>query len=109
MKITKYLCKKFDRESKGYVTVEDIFDVTITTIFDNIIWIFIVAFIIIFLSSIFNLIGSLFFRVDEYSIKNIVAGFIIVLFLVVLIIVTDFICKKIGKIKVVKCSMKEAK
>ena len=113
MSVTKYLCKWFDREDKGYVTVEDIVDKICEFIVKSII----IIFIVMISSAILSIVGNVYYMIFDsmqatynfFTIKNSITGLIVVLILYGIIYITIEIWEKIKEFKVIKCPLKEKK
>ncbi len=114
MSIRKYLCKKFDREDKGYVTIEDITDEILTGEFIiKAIFIGILAICVIMLISIMGDLYNYGYMTDDrslfdiFSLNNFITGSTIS---GLIILISVILCKLWGYIKtfkVVICPLKE--
>jgi hypothetical protein len=85
MNLTKFLCKTFDKEDKGYVTIEDILDNILCFLADAFVILLIAAvggFVAFFICALF---GALYENVVNgtpandliYTLHNIITGFIL--------------------------------
>jgi len=116
MNITKYMCKKFDRYDKGYVTIRDIIDVVLSNLVDIIIILIAIISIVSTIVFVLNLLGNLYYTVldsnhlnTEFSIRCIATGLFMLLLAIVIIYGVSYLLEKLGNIKIFKCPLKEEK
>lgn len=117
MSITKYLCKKFDKNNNGYVTLEDVMNKIFTD--ENICKFILNTLICIVLSSVFCLLGEFynyglgrvgtvgFFNLISISNWLVGAGIIIIIWTVLKVLDMSWNAIKTSKIAV--CPLKENK
>lgn len=116
MNITKYVCKTFDREDKGYVTISDVCDKIMQIIADNLMLKVFIGIVIVFCVLLFNMIGELYYTVFDpiksnpgaiiISMDKIFIGFIILGIILIIILTIYKIWEKIGEVKIVVCPLK---
>jgi len=119
MKITKYLCEIFDKENKGYVTIEDINEKIMSSIAKNFIFLIVIGFVCIFSFVIFSMIGKLFLEMiyptgyifgdisEDISIINFFVGISFFVIFVIIIMILYEIWEKIKLLKVVVCPLRK--
>jgi len=111
MNITKYLCKKFDKEKKGYVTLNDMYINTFTT--ENICEYILYTLVFITISLISILIGAVTNHIFNMEIQKekiftlMYIGYIVISIIFVSYMIFLDICKYVKNIKVVSCKKKE--
>ena len=102
MNINKWLCKYFDYEDKGYVTIGDVIKI-----------IFVLFSVLFLIVAILYSIGSLFASIINPNYEgNIITAFVYVVYLVVVVIMALVgltIIYYISEIKIAKCPLKEKK
>ncbi len=116
MNIRKYLCKEFDINNKGYVTINDVYNKITQTIADNFMIVMLIGIVIIVCIFILNMIGYLYYAIFNpiksntstiiISADKIFIGFIILGTIIIIILTIIIIWKKIKNIKIIVCPLK---
>lgn len=111
MTITKFLCKHFDEENKGYVTIEDIANVCFYSLINNIPIIILcsVVFILmcVFIGSLYNNTISNEITNTSTLISDCLTGLIIISIFCSVYFILYKLYTKISQFKVVKCPLSE--
>ena len=100
MNITKYLCKKFDKENKGYVTIGDV----ILAIIDVILILTVFFIMSFFIGIAYN---RIFLVEDPSIIYTCLIGSAIILIICIVVLIADKFWMNVLKIKIVKCPIKK--
>lgn len=111
MTLTNFLCKHFDEENKGYVTVEDIVDVCFYSFIPNIILVLLCSIVLILMS---GFIGSLYNNTIPNENVNIntftsdcLTGLVIISIFCSVCFILYKLYTKISQFKVVMCPLSE--
>lgn len=114
MSIRKYLCKKFDKENKGYVTLEDITDEVFTG--ESIMIIIFIIIIASVMTLFICLLGDIYNQgyvkdnrslFDLVSLNNFMTGFLISGSVILILMILYKLWGFVKKFKVVVCPLKE--
>ncbi len=113
MSIKKYLCKKFDKENKGYVTLEDITDEVLTGEF--IIKTIYIVIVVICVTMLVSIVGDVYNHgytndnrsfFDIFNFNNFMTGFIISASAILILMILYKLWGFVKKFKVVVCPLK---
>lgn len=112
MNFTKFMCKTFDTKNKKSVTVEDITNKVLETLYDLCIILVIIILVAIVLATIFNFVGLIIlsllnYDIEEVSTENTIVGFLLIAPLTISLYIISYIYEKIKNIKVVECPLKD--
>ncbi len=106
MNITKYLCKKFDIEKKGYVTIEDIVSSIIEYTPYIIVGIFFFMLIILISVTIGHIYNCVIHNESIDGLRDSLIGFFILTITSIICFMLYKLYKIISPFKIIKCSMK---
>jgi uncharacterized BrkB/YihY/UPF0761 family membrane protein len=112
MVITKILCKYFDDEDKGYVTIEDIVKKVFS--FNTFLLLLIAILFTILVAMLLYIIGDFYYNgfstsSDVLNLHYFMAGFSIVFSITAIIIIMYTVYQRVKTYKVVVCPLKENK